>query len=148
MQISIASDRDFILRIPRESRSFQGVSEYGLKSNWENRCALIPGYSWDQSGETTVLRDSLRASPSTIWRSIWKTDGPLFWAIPETNRQRQQYSWTALSFRGIAKFPANFPSPKSERRLIRLTFWDTLWEQFCLSDQSALIDASLWRNPL
>ena len=36
----------------------------------------------------------------------------------------------------------------SERRLIRLTFWDTLWEQFGLSDQSALIDASLWRKPL
>ena len=36
----------------------------------------------------------------------------------------------------------------SERRLMRLTFWDTLWEQFCLSDQSALIDASLWRKPL
>ena len=24
---------------------------------------------------------------------------------------------------------------------MRLTFWDTLWEQFGLSDQSALIDA-------
>ena len=36
----------------------------------------------------------------------------------------------------------------SEKRLIRLTFWDTLWEQFGLSDQSALIDASLWRKPL
>ena len=35
----------------------------------------------------------------------------------------------------------------SEMRLIRLTFWDTLWEQFGLSDQSALIDASLWRKP-
>ena len=38
--------------------------------------------------------------------------------------------------------------PNSETRLIRLTFWDTLWEQFGLSDQSALIDASLWRKPL
>ena len=28
-------------------------------------------------------------------------------------------------------------------RLIRLTFWDTLWEQFCLADQIALIDACL-----
>ena len=36
----------------------------------------------------------------------------------------------------------------SEKRLIRLTVWDTLWEQFCLSGQSALIDASLWRKPL
>ena len=35
----------------------------------------------------------------------------------------------------------------SETRLIRLNFWDTLWEQFCLSDQSALIDAALWREP-
>ena len=31
----------------------------------------------------------------------------------------------------------------SEKRLIRLTFWDTLWEQFCLCDQSALIDVRL-----
>ena len=37
---------------------------------------------------------------------------------------------------------------KSERCLIRLTFWGTLWEQFGLSDQSALIDASVWRKPL
>ena len=37
-------------------------------------------------------------------------------------------------------------SPYLERRLIRLTFWDTLWEQFGLSDQSARIDASLWRK--
>ena len=35
----------------------------------------------------------------------------------------------------------------SEKHLIRLTFWDTLWEQFCLSDQSALLDASLGRKP-
>ena len=35
-----------------------------------------------------------------------------------------------------------------ERCLIRLTFWDTLWEQICLPDQSALIDASLCRKPL
>ena len=34
------------------------------------------------------------------------------------------------------------------KRLICLSFWDTLLEQFCLSDQSALIDASLWRHPL
>ena len=39
-------------------------------------------------------------------------------------------------------------SDLTERRLIRLTFWDTLWEQVGLSDQSALIDASLWRKPL
>ena len=25
-------------------------------------------------------------------------------------------------------------------------FWDMSWEQFCLSDQSVLIDESLWRN--
>ena len=37
---------------------------------------------------------------------------------------------------------------KSEERLIRLTFWDTLSEQVVLSDQSALIDASLWRKNL
>ena len=37
---------------------------------------------------------------------------------------------------------------KSEKRLIRWTFWDTLWEQFPLSHQSALIDASLWRKTL
>ena len=36
----------------------------------------------------------------------------------------------------------------SERRLIRLTFWETLCEQFVLSDQSALIDAPLWRKSL
>ena len=36
----------------------------------------------------------------------------------------------------------------SDRRLIRLPFWDTLREQLCLSNQSALIDASLWRKPL
>ena len=37
----------------------------------------------------------------------------------------------------------------SEKRLIRLSFWDTLWEQFGLSDQSALIDASpLKETPL
>ena len=28
---------------------YQGVSEYGLESDWETRCALIPSYSWDQS---------------------------------------------------------------------------------------------------
>ena len=37
---------------------------------------------------------------------------------------------------------------QSEKRLIGLTFWDTLCEQFGLSDQSALIDASLWKKPL
>ena len=36
----------------------------------------------------------------------------------------------------------------SEKCLIRLNFWDTLWEQFGLSDQSALIDATLRRKPL
>ena len=36
----------------------------------------------------------------------------------------------------------------SEKRLIHWSFWDTLWEQFCLLDQRALIDASLWRKPL
>ena len=33
--------------------------------------------------------------------------------------------------------------------MISFKLWDTLWEQlFCQSGQSALIDASLWRNPL
>ena len=41
-----------------------------------------------------------------------------------------------------------FHKYSSEKRLIRLTFWDMLWEQFGLSDRSALIDASLWRKPL
>ena len=36
----------------------------------------------------------------------------------------------------------------SEKCLTSFTFWDTLWEQFGLSDRSALIDASLWRKPL
>ena len=75
----------------------QGISEYGLKSDWGSQRALIPSYSWDQLGEPTVLGVSLRASPNTVWRSIEKTDGPLFWAIPESNRQSQQYSGTALA---------------------------------------------------
>ena len=48
----------------------QGVSEYVSKSDWANQRALIPSYSRDQSGEPTVLGDSLRASPSMVWRSI------------------------------------------------------------------------------
>ena len=35
-----------------------GVSEYGWKSDWDNRWALIRSHSWNQSGEPTVLRDS------------------------------------------------------------------------------------------
>ena len=35
-----------------------------------NRCALISSYSRAQSGEPTVPGDSLRASPSTVWRPI------------------------------------------------------------------------------
>ena len=41
-----------------------------------------------------------------------------------------------------------FSGDESEKRRIRLNFWDTLREQFCLSDQSALIGGPLWRNPL
>ena len=37
-----------------------------------------------------------RVSPSTVGRAIGKTDGPRFGAIPETNRESQQYSGTAL----------------------------------------------------
>ena len=54
----------------------QGVSEYGWKSDWENRWDLIRSHSGNQSGEPTVLGDSLRASPSTVGRVIGKTDGP------------------------------------------------------------------------
>ena len=64
----------------------QGVSEYGWKSDWENRWALIRSHSWNQPGEPTVLGDS--------WKSC---DGPWFGAIPETNRESQQYSRTALT---------------------------------------------------
>ena len=32
------------------------------------------------------------------------------------------------------------------KALDTFNFGDTLWEQFCLSDQSALVDASLWRK--
>ena len=61
------------------------------------------------------------------------------------------FFWGGGSFRVSAQFnslAARVGSGFSEKRLIRLTFWDTLWEQFGLSDQSALIDASLWRKPL
>ena len=46
------------------------------KSDWENRWDLIRSHSGNQSGEPTVLGDSLRASPSTVGRVIGKTDGP------------------------------------------------------------------------
>ena len=42
----------------------------------------------------------------------------------------------------------NVNSLRSEKHLIRSNVWATLREQFCLSDQSPLIDVSLWRNPL
>ena len=38
----------------------QRVSEYGLKSDWENRCAFNPSHSGNQLGDPTVLGDSLR----------------------------------------------------------------------------------------
>ena len=47
----------------------------------------------------------------------------------------------------LCEFLSSWRRLKSEKRLIRLNFWDTLWEQFCLSGQSALIDA-FWRKPL
>ena len=70
-----------------------------------------------------------------------------------------------IAFRAAGKSVRNFPAAsKFARKLfqqgisdshsllefseIHSTFRDTLWEQFCLSDQSALIDASLWRKPL
>ena len=51
-------------------------------------------------------------------------------------------------------FPGTFhenscTDPGNSHSLLEFSdFWDTLWEQFGLSDQSALIDASLWRKPL
>ena len=67
---------------PSHSRACQGVSdtfgEYGWKSDWENRWALIWSHSWNRPGEPTVFGDILRASPSTVGRVIGKTDGPLF----------------------------------------------------------------------
>ena len=47
---------------PCETRPFfcRRVSEYGWKSDWENRWDLIRSHSGNQSGEPTVLGDSLR----------------------------------------------------------------------------------------
>ena len=54
-----------------------GVSEYGWKSDWENRCALIRSHSWNQSGEPTVLRDSLTHKSPPPKDSSWEGNPPL-----------------------------------------------------------------------
>ena len=69
-----------------------------LRVRWGERLGKPTGLE-SEPFEPTVLRDSLRASPSTVGRVIGKTDGPWFGAIPETNRESQQYSGTALPLR-------------------------------------------------
>ena len=95
---------------------FQGVFAHGWKSDWENRCAPLPSPSWNQSEDPTVFGDSLRSSPSTVGRAIGKTDVPLFWTIPETNREIQQYSATALLFYLKTCTP------------VKETLWGTAWK--------------------
>ena len=77
------------------------------------------------------------------------------WGIPAV--LSREISGNALrafpgSFRNLSGISSGKSQPYwgygPEERLIRLNFWDTLWEQFCLSDQSALIDGSLGGSPL
>ena len=58
--------------------------------------------------ETPGLETGNPASPSTVWKVIGKTDGPWFGATPETNRESQQYSGTALT-PGFHTSPPPFP---------------------------------------
>ena len=56
----------------------------------------VPAKGQRQPPSINLFRPKFRVSPSTVGRAIGKTDGPWSGAIPETNRESQQYSGTAL----------------------------------------------------
>ena len=126
---------------------------------------VLLGISWPAlavpwRGPSKKGKGPNRTGGSTILKLIWEGNllyFPRFRGSPTVrNLEIQNVLWER--FQGVSGLVPDFTleilnrtrgtSNRSEKRLIRLNFWDTLWEQFCLSDQSALIDASLWRKPL
>ena len=92
-------------------------------------------------GRCVVCGPLLRKTSITPCYKVQKrlTQQNIFWAGRVANPPAPAEAFPALQ-------ACN--AEESEKRLLRLKFWDILWEQFCLSDHSALIDASLRRRPL
>ena len=81
--------------------SGQGVSGDSLKTNWENRCALIPSYSWDQSiGQQTRVcpyplgEGSARPNPKM---GAPDPENPLFLGFPVLGGGSRPWSQTMVS---------------------------------------------------
>ena len=133
------------------------VHESAHKS-WLSLCWKSSGEVWGTSGEvrgpsrSSGRPDSLSATRQICLQISEKESAP---KNPRKSLQRKIRTEAPSCIRKApesanrkSRTPKSIQyTPISEKRLIRLTFWDTLWEQFGLSDQSALIDASLWRKP-
>ena len=104
---------------------FQGQRRYSKELVW---FAILPNFRVNFLVRFCLETLILLGSALALLRKFFGAVRAMFWL------------WGSF-------WPLNhFQGKSSETRLIRLTFWDTLWEHFGLSDQSALIDASLWKE--
>ena len=86
------------LLLLRHFEKSQVVSEYGFKIHLEDRRTFRLSHSrshWER--EQYSGRVLVRSSPGMVGRAIGKTGGPSFQAIPQTNRESQQYLGAAPS---------------------------------------------------
>ena len=90
--------------------------------------------------EIQSLKESRNEDLQPIKDAVMQTQGGF--------EDHLKYVETSFTMLGLDSSPLPEEHYQQLRTEHSASLDEALWEQFCLSDQSALLSASVWRNPL
>ena len=117
--------------VPLFSTLFNRVEAEGF-SDYQGRAGIISIVRWNPLPGHIQRRKTQKYPSSFKMRIVM--------AVEVSCRKSQ-------TIPGAHKIGPRIAGTTVRKALDTFHFWDTLWEQLCLSDQSPLIDTPLWRKP-